>query len=167
MNNKKIGGLLIIFCILLFLLVLSFNHQLNKAAEISCSCGEGTCPHEQQTPNLIYFGIILITALAALGVYLLFFEKTQQRIFDALDQHHKTQTKEEKFNILLKGLTNDEKKVIKSIKEQGGITQQTLRIRTGMHKSKLSIIITNLEKKGLITKTPKGKTNKIHLKIKL
>jgi len=61
----------------------------------------------------------------------------------------------------------DERKVITAVKEQDGITQQTLRLRTDLHKSKLSIILDGLEKKGLIKKVPKGKTKQVFLKIRL
>ena len=65
------------------------------------------------------------------------------------------------------GLNEEEKKVIIAVKDQDGITQQTLRLRTGLHKSKLSIVISDLQAKKLIEKVPKGKTNQIFLKIAL
>ena len=77
------------------------------------------------------------------------------------------QTEEEKFNILLKGLNHDEKKILNAVKEQDGITQQTLRLRTDIHKSKLSIVLDGLEKKGLVTRKEKGKTKQVFLKIGL
>ena len=55
-------------------------------------------------------------------------------------------------------------KVIKAIKEQEGITQFTLRLRTDLSKSKLSDILTKFEKRGLIVRQPKGKTLSIFLK---
>jgi len=105
--------------------------------------------------------------MLALGVYLIFFEKSQKEIVRTLENQKKIQTEEEKFSILLKGLDAEEKKVIKAVKDQDGITQQTLRLRTDLHKSKLSIVLDGLEKKGLIKKAPKGKTNQIFLKIGL
>ena len=50
---------------------------------------------------------------------------------------------------VLAGYTDEEKKVVKAVKEQDGITQSTLRLRTDLHKSKLSIVLDGLEKKGL------------------
>ena len=168
-DNKKLGIILIVVCILLGGLVFAFNAKLSAQAEASCSCEEmeegGICPHEQATPWLTYLGIILTSAVFALGIYLVFFEKSQKAIISTLKKQKQIQLKEEKFNILLKGLNSDEKKVIKAVKEQDGITQQTLRFRTDLHKSKLSIILDSLEKKSLITRKTKGKTKQVFLKI--
>ncbi|MBD3304483.1 MarR family transcriptional regulator [Candidatus Woesearchaeota archaeon] len=171
MDNKKLGIMLIIICILLGGLVFAFNQKVSSQAEAACECEEmqegGFCPHEEQTPTLSYLGIALISAIAALGIYLLFFEKSQKAIISTLEKQKQVQLAEEKFEILLKGLDKDEKKVIKAVKEQDGITQQTLRLRVDMHKSKLSIVLDSLEKKGLIKRKEKGKTKQVFLKINI
>ena len=171
MDNKKLGIIMVIACILLGILVFAFNNQLSKQAEASCSCEEmkegGVCPHEQKTPWLTYLGIILASAIFALGIYLILFERSQKAIISTLEKQKQIQTEEERFSILLKGLTADEQKVIKAVKEQDGITQHTLRLRTDMHKSKLSIVLDSLEKKGLVARKEKGKTKQVFLKIRL
>lgn len=169
MDNKKLGIILIIICIVFSFLVFTFNQALDKYTEASCECEDmqngGFCPMDKQTPWQTYTGFILISAVAALGIYLIFFEKSQKEIISALEKQKHIQVGEEKFNILLKGLNQDEQKVIKAVKEQDGITQQTLRLRIDMHKSKLSIILDGLEKKGLIRRIEKGKTKQVFLKI--
>jgi len=171
MDNKKLGIILIIIAIILVILILTFNQQLNAQTEASCSCSEmengGFCPHEKQTSWQIYFGMVLVGAIIALSIYLIFFEKSQKEIISTLEKQKQIQTEEERFSILLKGLSSDEQKVIKAIKEQDGITQQTLRLRTDLHKSKLSILLDNLEKKDLIRRVEKGKTKQVFLKIKI
>ncbi|MFH1839795.1 MAG: hypothetical protein ABH849_01460 [Nanoarchaeota archaeon] len=171
MDNKKLGTILIVVCIALGFLIFNFNNQLNDQAEASCSCSEmedgGFCPHEETTPWFTYLGIILLAGLVALGIYLIFFEKSQKEIVSTLEKQKEDLNQEEKFNILLMGLDSYEKKVIKAIKEQDGITQQTLRLRTDLHKSKLSIVLEGLEKKGLIARKEKGKTKQVFLKIAL
>jgi len=171
MDNKRLGVILIVICILLAILIFSFNQQINKQAEASCSCSEmeenGICPHEQKVNWPTYAGIILLSCVFALGIYLIFFEKSQKAIISTLEKQKQEQTEEERFEILLKGLDEYEKKVINAIKEQDGITQQTLRLRTDLHKSKLSIVLDGLEKKGLIARKEKGKTKQVFLKIKL
>ena len=171
MENKKLGSMLIIVCFLLGFVVYAFNSALNEQHEATCECEDmvegGICPMEPRTNWQTYVGTIIITALAALGIYLVFFEKSQREIISALEKQKQITKQEEKFEILLKGLNEDEQRVLRAVKEQDGITQQTLRLRTDLHKSKLSIILDGLDKKGIVKKVPKGKTNQIFLKIGL
>ncbi|MAG50932.1 hypothetical protein CL621_04845 [archaeon] len=171
MNNKRLGLILVLACILIGLVIFSFDRQLNQQTEANCDCEEmqsgGMCSKEERLPWQTYFGIILISGMAALGIYLIFFEKSQKAIISTLEKQKQVQTSEEKFNILLKGLNENERKIIKAVKEQDGITQQTLRLRTDMHKSKLSIVLDGLEKKGLIARKEKGKTKQVFLKMVL
>lgn len=170
MDNKKLGIILIITCIALSIVIFAFNRALEAQHQASCECedmGEGICPMDEHSHPETFIGTIIVTALAALGLYLIFFEKSQKEIISTLERQKQITKEEEKFEILLKGLNEGEQKVIKAVKEQDGITQQTLRLRTDFHKSKLSIILNGLDKKGLIKKIPKGKTNQIFLKIGL
>jgi len=166
-----LGAILIIVCIFLGVLIFTFNQLLNQQSDASCTCTEmqegGVCPHQKQISWQTYAGIILISVIAALGIYLIFFEKSQREIVSTLKKEKHIQTEEERFNILLKGLSAEEQKVLKAVKEQDGITQQTLRLRTDLHKSKLSIVLDGLEKKGLIARKEKGKTKQVFLKITL
>jgi len=179
MDNKKLG--IIVICISVVLLVLlafirasiidAYQIEIDRYTQAgkACPTGPNLCPHEQRASAQIpiFAGGALLIAMLALGIYLVFFEKSQKAILATLEKQKTIQTEEEKFNILLKGLSNDEKKVVKAIKEQDGITQQTLRLRTDLHKSKLSIILDGLEKKDLIKRVEKGKTKQVFLKIVL
>jgi hypothetical protein len=174
MDNKILGSILIIVCILSFVVIFSFNQKFVSEAEASCSCedsnyfgAEGSCPHAKQNSWQMYLGVIVASVIAALGLYLIFFDKSHKKIMSTLDEHRIIKKNDEKFSILLMGLNEEEKKVIIAVKDQDGITQQTLRLRTGLHKSKLSIVISDLQAKKLIEKVPKGKTNQIFLKIAL
>ena len=167
MDNKKLGIIIIGICILLGVILFSFKAQLDKQTETACGCVADSCPMEEKFSWPTYAGIIVLSILVALGIYLIFFEKSQKEIISTLEKHKKVQTEDEKFNILLKGLDKEEKKIIKAVKEQDGITQQTLRIRTDLHKSKLSIVLDGLEKKGLVKRIPKKKTKQVFLRFKL
>lgn len=169
MDNKRLGVILIVVCFLLGGLVFSFNSMINQQNEDACACSltGSTCPMEEKSPWQTYVGIIILSAVAALGAYLIFFEKSQKEIISTLKKQKHLQIEEEKFDILLKGMNKEEQRVIKAVKEQDGITQQTLRLRTDLHKSKLSIVLDNLEKKGLVKRISKGKTKQVFLKIKL
>lgn len=171
MDNKRLGIFLLIIGIVLGVLMLFINSLVNDSLDSACGCSEmekgGFCPHEAQTLWPVYAGLILISALIALGIYMIFFEKAQREIVSVLENQKRIQTEEEKYGLLLKGLSEDEKKVLNAVKEQDGITQETLRLRTGLHKSKLSIILSGLEKKELVKKMQEGKTNRVFIKFKL
>ena len=179
MDNRKLGIILIAFSLAMLVLlgVIRANVISAYQAEIdsyllageACPSDPELCPHEQrsrsQTP--IYIAGVFAVGIIALGMYLIFFEKSQKEIISTLKKEKHIQSEEEKFSILLKGLSGDEQKIIKAVKEQDGITQQTLRLRTDMHKSKLSIVLDGLEKKGIVKRAAKGKTKQVFLKIAL
>lgn len=179
MENKNLGSILIVAS-LIVLVLLGFIRQNQVkvyqkeidaylAENKACPSDPDLCPHEQrarvQLP--IFIAGALLLGVISLGIYLIFFEKSQKEIISVLKKEKQLQNKEERFEILLKGLDVDEKKVIKAVKEQDGITQQTLRLRTDLHKSKLSIVLDGLEKKGLVKRVVKGKTKQVFLKIAL
>jgi uncharacterized membrane protein len=172
MDNKKLGLILLLLGILLSIGTIVIKQKQDQYANEyskltgTCFTQQGECLHSANTP-LYIGGWVISVLLVTISVYLLFFEKSQKAIISALENQKKIKINEEKFDILLKGLSEDEKKIIKSVKEQDGITQQTLRLRTDLHKSKLSIVLDGLEKKGLIKRIQKGKTKQVFLKINL
>ncbi|AIY91096.1 helix-turn-helix transcriptional regulator [Geoglobus acetivorans] len=60
-------------------------------------------------------------------------------------------------------LEEDEKKVLKIIAENEGITQDSLHFRTGFSTSKVSMIVKKLEEKDLIYRERFGKTYRLYL----
>ena len=96
-----------------------------------------------------------------------FFEKSHQTLINKIKKDSNIKASSEKFNLILLGLNEDEKNILTAVKDQDGITQHTLGLRTNMHKSKLSIIVSMLEQKGLVKKEKKGKTNQVYLKVNL
>ncbi len=167
MDNKILGAFLILLCILLAFMVFSYNNTLQQAIQEDCACTDSACPHEQNPGWQTYVSIIILSTLGALGVYLIFFDKSQREIAFALNNQKRMSLREEKFRILMKGLSPEEQKVMESLREQNGISQYTLRLRTGLHKSKLSIVLEWLEKKELITRQVHGKSKLVFLKIAL
>jgi uncharacterized membrane protein len=175
MDNKKLGTVLIIAALVIIGIFFFIRSEMERLIGIQVSttgsCYQGSiCSHENANTTT-YIGIGLAAFIAALGVFLLFFEKSQkvimashEKITTALQQEKKGKIDEEKFQALLAGLDEEEKKVIIAVREQEGIQQSTLKYRTGLSKTKLSMVIKGLESKNLITKEESGKTNKIHLK---
>lgn len=181
MNNKKLGFSLIVLTIILAVVFFSLKTQIESSLKSTIVLGpEGECIHEglvcpYEEINKLVFPTIIITAIliiiAAIGVILIFLEKNQLVVKKTQDQIVKTirgakkkQIRDEKFKTLLETLDDEEKKVLEAVKEQDGITQATLRIRTDLSKTKLSFILKELEKRNIIKKVAKGRTNKIFLK---
>ncbi len=71
--------------------------------------------------------------------------------------------KDKSMIILKKALTDDEVAIVDMVKDTPGVTQDSLRFRTDFSKSKVSAIILNLEKKGIVQREKTGKTYKIYL----
>ena len=164
MNNKKLGGLFLAIGIILAVIIIQLISNLNtQAKDLGCFSNQ-ECIRVESKFSIAHVAFGFIGFVLALGVYLLFFSKSEEAILKQLRENKETSLKEEKFNLVLKGLDNYEKKVMKSVKEQDGITQNTLRIRTDMSKAKLSYVLQDLEERGLIKRVKKGKTLAVFLK---
>ena len=101
-------------------------------------------------PNYITLNILalLIGIAAGLAVYLLATPLVQE--------------KEEK-RIIKKELSPDEKALVGEVERAGEITQDSLRFRLGWSKAKVSTILTNLDRMGIIQRERQGKTYKVFL----
>lgn len=75
----------------------------------------------------------------------------------------KHDAKDEEYKNIRKALSEDEKKILDEIKKAGEITQDSLRFRLDWSKAKVSTILTNLDKRGLIQRERIGKTYKVYL----
>ncbi len=165
MENKKLGILLIVIAILVGGLLFYYNSQLiQKSEEMGCFPNSNCAPIEKSI-SVNNFAVGIFSFILALGFYLLFFNKTDERIMNRLEKEKNQKIQNEKFEIILMALDDYEKKVMKIVKEQDGITQSTLFLRTGMSKAKLSYVLQELEKRNLIKRIPEGKTLKVFLKI--
>ncbi len=71
--------------------------------------------------------------------------------------------KHDEFDIIKKALSVDERLILNEIKKAGEITQDSLRFRLNWSKTKISTILTNLDKMNLIQRERQGKTYKVFL----
>ncbi len=71
--------------------------------------------------------------------------------------------RDESLSILERALNDDEIRLLEIIRDSEGITQDSLRFRSGFSKSKVSAIIINLEKKGIVSRERIGKTYKVYI----
>ncbi|MBS3117861.1 MarR family transcriptional regulator [Candidatus Woesearchaeota archaeon] len=169
MNYRHVGVGLIGLSLILFFSVFILHNQvegaITKLMESSggtCISEEGSCLHEISSAPF-YLGLFSSTVLFLLGLYLLFLKEEVKPIkIQSLNEERPAPV--DRFSILIKGLTPQERAVILAIKEQDGISQSTLRIRTDLSKTKLSVVLSQLEAKNLIRKIKKGKINYLYLK---
>ena len=164
MGNKKIGTTILIIGLLLFSVLLGYNYQLNKASNLNGCNPNAQCMKVSSLLSLTNIFIGIIFSLISLGFYLIFFTKSEENLIKKIEEKNKQLTKEDKFDIMLKALTKEEQEAMKLIRQEEGITQAMLRIKTDMSKTKLSFVLSDLEKKDLIKKELFGKTNKVYLK---
>ena len=165
MENKKLGAMFIIISLVFVTFLFYFNSNLSSESDtLGCNVNEG-CVGVENSISITHIGFGFFGFMLALGFYILFFSKSEERILKRLEEHKNERTEEEKFNLILKALGSYEKKVLKAVKEQDGITQNTLRLRTNMSKAKLSYVLQELEKRNVIKRNRKGKTLEVFLKI--
>lgn len=165
MENKKLGILFIVFSLIFLLFIVYFSSGLaKKKSDLGCDT-VGECKEIENLFSIINVGFGFFGFMFGLGFYILFFNKTDEKIMRRLEEEKNIKLNNEKFNIILMALDPFEKKVLKAVKEQDGITQNTLRLRVDMSKAKLSYVLQELEKRNLIKRIPKGKTLEVWLKI--
>jgi hypothetical protein len=164
MNNQKLGVVIILLSLVIGFVIFNFMGSIRaQANDLGCYENEGCMKLESNlTMGHIAFGVIGF--IFALGFYLLIFSKGEQAIIRRLDEQKTERSEDEKFDLLLKGLDSYDKKVMKLLKENPGITQSTLQIKSDMSKAKLSYVLTDLEKKNLVKREKKGKTYSVYLK---
>jgi len=164
MNNKRVGVILLILSTILSVIIVQYLGGVrNEAQDLGCYQNAG-CQKLESNLTMGHFAFGIIGFLFALGFYLILFSKGEKLILQHLNEQKQQRSEEEKFEIMLKGLDDFEKRAMKAIKEQEGITQNTLQIRTSMSKAKLSYVLADLEKKELVHREKKGKTYSIHLR---
>ena len=163
MENKKLGFVILSISVVASILAFGFMGVLGRQTS-SLQCYPTTeCQRVESLLGLSHIAVGLISFVAALGIYLLFFSTSEEAILRRLEEEKNRKVEGDKFELVLRAMDDNEKIVIKAIREQEGITQSTLRFRTDLSKSKISQILTNFEKKSLIKREEKGKTYSVYL----
>ncbi len=165
MENKKLGAILILISILVGGMFIYFTTVLAKQSqELGCFDNKD-CFAIEKGLSVSHIAVGIFSFMLALGFYMLFFNKTERAILERLEKEKDEKINNARFELLLKALDPYEQKVLKAIKEQEGITQNTLRLRADMSKAKLSYVLQELEKRGIIKRVEKGKTLAVYLRI--
>ena len=165
MENKKLGILLVIISLVFGAFLINYSLSMDQqSVKLGCNAVEG-CGDVSRALDTSHFAFGFFGFMLALGFYLLFFDNTDKKIMDRLEYEKDVQIEKERFSIILRALDEYEKRVMQIVKEQDGITQNTLKLRANMSKAKLSYILQELERRGLVKRIRKGKTLEVHLKI--
>ena len=163
MENKKLGFIILSFSVIASILAFGFTNLLGRQTTALESYSTNEYQRVESLLGLSHVAIGLICFIGALGIYLLFFSTSEEAILKRLVEEKNMKIEEDKFELVLKAMDDNEKKVLKAIKEQSGITQSTLKYRTDLSKAKVSQILTDFEKKHLIKREEKGKTYAVYL----
>ena len=163
MENKKLGFVILSISILSSILVFGFMNVLGKQTSTLQCYPTNECQRVESLIGLSHIAVGLISFIGALGIYLLFFSTSEEAILKRLEEEKNMRIGQDKFELMLKAMDDNEKRVISAIKEQGGITQSTLKYRVDLSKAKVSQILTDFEKKHLIKRELKGKTYAVYL----
>lgn len=159
------GILLIVISLVVGGMFVYYSSRLvNQGGELGCYPNED-CVGIERALSFSHIAVGVFSFILALGFYLIFFNKTEKAILDRLEEEKNKDVEDNKFDILLKALDEYEQRVVKAVREQPGITQNTLRIRLDMSKAKLSYVLQELERRGIIKRVEKGKTLEIYLRV--
>jgi DNA-directed RNA polymerase specialized sigma subunit len=169
METKKLGFLILGMSIVLGFIMLGYMNQLSlQGQQLHCNPTQ-ECQQVNSLLGTSHIAVGFLSFIFALGFYLLFFDKSgnvelkDESGFNTNFKEKEQTTADDKFNLILRPLDENEKKVLVSIKEQEGITQSTLKYRTNLSKAKISQVLTSFEKKNLIARKVKGKTYEVFL----
>ena len=163
MENKKLGFVILSFSIIASVLSFGFMNSLGKQTTAMQCYPTAECQRVESLIGISHIAVGLISFIAALGMYLLFFSTSEESILKRLEQEKNMKFNEDKLGFLLKSMDENEKKIFLAIKEQDGITQSTLKFRADLSKAKISQVLTDFEKKGLISRNLKGKTYEVFM----
>lgn len=173
MDNKKLGIIILIFSLLFGGIIYNYIDQTSREATKNNCMTRPECSSYNAVLNWSHFTIGLVFAMFSLGFYLIFFSRSEALLRDAIkrleeekeriEKEYKIKISNEKFNAILKTLDPNEQKILKIIKENEGISQNTLRVKAELSKAKVSQVLTYFVKKNIIRKEEKGKTYSIYL----
>ena len=164
MENKKLGFVILSFSIVATILAVGFIGVLGKQTTALQCYPTNECQRVESLMGWSHVAVGLISFVGALGIYLLFFSHGEEAILKRLEEDKDKKLDEDKFGLITRSMDEHEKKVLMAIKEQDGITQSTLKFRADLSKAKISQILTDFEKKGLIARNPKGKTYEVFMR---
>ena len=120
MENKKLGFVILSISILATILAFGFMGVLGRQTAALQCYPTSECQRVGSLIGLSHVAVGLISFIGALGIYLLFFSTSEEAILKRLEEEKNIKIEQNKFDIVLKAMDDNEKKVLKAIKEQIG-----------------------------------------------
>ncbi|MBS3114112.1 hypothetical protein J4448_03345 [Candidatus Woesearchaeota archaeon] len=118
MENKKLGFVILSISILATILAFGFMGVLGRQTTALQCYPTSECQRVGSLIGLSHVAVGLISFIGALGIYLLFFSTSEEAILKRLEEEKNIKIEQNKFDIVLKAMDDNEKKVLKAIKEQ-------------------------------------------------
>ena len=163
MINRRLGLVFISLAVLVGVVLFFFISTLHAEGEQLGCFGDAVCGKIDTSLNVMHFAFGIVGFILALGVYLLFFYSGEQAILKRLEDEKERKLSDDTHSIMMRAMDKHEKNIFSAIKEQNGISQSTLVLRSGLSKAKVSEVLSGFEKKNLVRKEKKGKVNHIFL----
>lgn len=164
MQQRRLGIIILAIGILLGIVIFQLLGSYYREAELlGCFSGRN-CQDVQGKIGISHFVFGILGFILSLGIYLLVFSAADDALLRRIEKHEEKIGEDERFSLMLRGLDENEKTVLPIIRDTEGITQATLRLKTSFSKARLSYVLQSLEKKGIITRVPKGKNLVIKLR---
>lgn len=163
MDNKRLGGILLVLGLAVGGIVLAYSQSLQQDYSRHLCEPTAQCQEVGSLISLTNIAVGVVFSILSLGFYMLFFTRGEDAILRRLEEEKTRKLLEEKYHIIVKVLDQNERKVFDAIREQDGIGQNTLRLRTGLSKAKVSQVLTDFEKKQLVRREANGKTYSVFL----
>ncbi len=162
MNNRTLGGIIIGISIIIAALLLSLIGDLSEQRREECKPSE-QCQEINTRSEYSHAGVGLTAALFSLGLYLLFFTRSDRAVVERLEREKQEELHERKLDILQRAMDDGESTVFQAIRDSPGITQADLSTVTDLSKAKVSETVRSLEDKNIIRREEAGKTYSLHV----
>ncbi|HLD07247.1 MAG TPA: MarR family transcriptional regulator [Candidatus Nanoarchaeia archaeon] len=166
MNNKRIGLVILALSVIITIILFRFIFSLQEESRALGCFTDEECMRVESTLSASHIAFGVMGFFFGLGAYLILFTRGEEAIVRRLEKEQQAKSDDERFRLLLRGLDPFEQEVMKAVKEQDGITQSTLRLRTNLSKAKVSQVVSELEKRKLLKRIRQKKTFGVYIALK-
>lgn len=164
MDNKKLGATIVLLSIALGIVGLGVINKYSATNnQMGCMTAPG-CQSVGSVLNYTHLVVGILMSLLSLGIYMVMFHKdSEYAVLRKLEEEKLRKLNEGKFDILMKTLDENEQRILNTLREKDGVSQHMVTLKTGLSKAKVSLVLSNFERKNLIKREVNGKTYSVYL----